>query len=106
VLGAATRVAASSDRPDLTHSPATPRAVARPQRYESAYTVPIATRMTPQSLTMQPSRVRMGPPKYAPLPNHPVHIHPVRPFYRFMATGLGASMWFFVRQGSEVRGCG
>jgi hypothetical protein len=38
----------------------------------------------------------MGPPKYGPMPNHPVHIHPVRPFYRFMATGLGASMWFFV----------
>lgn len=45
---------------------------------------------------MQPSRVRMGPPKYAPHPNHPIHIHPVRPLYRFMATGLGASMWFFV----------
>ena len=28
---------------------------------------------------------------------HPVHIHPVRPLYRFAATGLGASMWFFVR---------
>ena len=27
---------------------------------------------------------------------HPVHIHPVRPLYRFAATGLGASMWFFV----------
>lgn len=46
---------------------------------------------------MQPTRARMGPPKYAPLPNHPIHIHPVRPLYRFMATGLGASMWFFVR---------
>jgi hypothetical protein len=46
---------------------------------------------------MQPSRARMGPPKYAPHPNHPIHIHPVRPLYRFMATGLGASMWFFVR---------
>lgn len=46
---------------------------------------------------MQPSRVRMGPPKYAPLENHPVKIPPVRPFYRIMATGLGASMWFFVR---------
>lgn len=28
---------------------------------------------------------------------HPIHIHPVRPLYRFAATGLGASMWFFVR---------
>ncbi|EAT83599.1 hypothetical protein HBI56_229430 [Parastagonospora nodorum] len=45
---------------------------------------------------MQPTRVRMGPPKYAPHPNHPIHIHPVRPLYRFMATGLGASMWFFL----------
>jgi hypothetical protein len=27
---------------------------------------------------------------------HPIHIHPVRPLYRFAATGLGASMWFFV----------
>jgi hypothetical protein len=29
--------------------------------------------------------------------HHPVHIHPARPLYRFIATGLGASMWFFVR---------
>ena len=28
--------------------------------------------------------------------NHPIYIHPVRPLYRFAATGLGASMWFFV----------
>ncbi|KAL3445163.1 hypothetical protein BJX65DRAFT_150512 [Aspergillus insuetus] len=28
--------------------------------------------------------------------NHPIHIHPARPFYRFTATALGASMWFFV----------
>ncbi len=27
---------------------------------------------------------------------HPVNIPPVRPLYRFAATGLGASMWFFV----------
>jgi len=27
---------------------------------------------------------------------HPIHIHPARPLYRFFATGLGASMWFFV----------
>ncbi|EDU40078.1 hypothetical protein PtrSN002B_007190 [Pyrenophora tritici-repentis] len=45
---------------------------------------------------MQPTRARMGPPKYAPHPNHPIHVHPVRPLYRFMATGLGASMWFFL----------
>ncbi len=47
--------------------------------------------------TMQPTLRRMGPPKYAEMPNHPIKIHPVRPLYRFMATGLGASMWFFVR---------
>ncbi|KAB2100316.1 hypothetical protein AG0111_0g11219 [Alternaria gaisen] len=46
--------------------------------------------------TMQPTLARMGPPKYAQMPNHPIHIHPVRPLYRFMATGLGASMWFFL----------
>lgn len=28
---------------------------------------------------------------------HPVHVHPARPLYRFAATALGASMWFFVR---------
>ncbi|GAB7362413.1 hypothetical protein MBLNU230_g2736t1 [Neophaeotheca triangularis] len=27
---------------------------------------------------------------------HPIHIHPARPLYRFAATGLGASMWFFL----------
>ncbi|QDS69975.1 hypothetical protein FKW77_002967 [Venturia effusa] len=27
---------------------------------------------------------------------HPIHIHPVRPLYRFAAVGLGASMWFFL----------
>ena len=27
---------------------------------------------------------------------HPVHVHPARPLYRFAATALGASMWFFV----------
>ena len=27
---------------------------------------------------------------------HPIHIHPVRPLYRFFATALPASMWFFV----------
>ncbi|XPS76177.1 hypothetical protein M3J09_008233 [Ascochyta lentis] len=45
---------------------------------------------------MQPTLRRMGPPKYAEMPNHPIKIHPVRPLYRFMATGLGASMWFFL----------
>jgi hypothetical protein len=49
---------------------------------------------------MQRTFARMGPPKYPPLPNHPIHIHPVRPLYRFMATALGASMWFFVRVNS------
>lgn len=29
--------------------------------------------------------------------HHPIHVHPVRPLYRFTATALGASMWFFVR---------
>ncbi|KGO37679.1 hypothetical protein PEX1_056590 [Penicillium expansum] len=28
--------------------------------------------------------------------SHPIHIHPVRPLYRFTATALGASMWFFL----------
>jgi hypothetical protein len=32
---------------------------------------------------------------------HPIHIHPARPLYRIAATGLGASMWFFVRTGLE-----
>ncbi|RPB23064.1 hypothetical protein L211DRAFT_751982, partial [Terfezia boudieri ATCC MYA-4762] len=27
---------------------------------------------------------------------HPIRIHPVRPLYRFAATALGASMWFFL----------
>lgn len=27
---------------------------------------------------------------------HPIHVHPARPLYRFAATALGASMWFFV----------
>lgn len=40
----------------------------------------------------------MGPPKYPEMAHHPIQkIPPARPFYRFMATGLGASMWFFVR---------
>ncbi|KAJ5169121.1 uncharacterized protein N7482_004715 [Penicillium canariense] len=28
--------------------------------------------------------------------HHPIHVHPVRPLYRFTATALGASMWFFL----------
>ncbi|KAJ5641573.1 hypothetical protein N7490_005573 [Penicillium lividum] len=28
--------------------------------------------------------------------HHPVHIHAARPLYRFTATALGASMWFFL----------
>lgn len=45
----------------------------------------------------------MGPPKYPNMANHPIHVHPVRPLYRFMATGLGASMWFFVRDAHVSR---
>jgi hypothetical protein len=41
--------------------------------------------------------VTMGPPKFPPMGNHPIHVHPARPLYRFVATGLSASMWFFVR---------
>ena len=33
---------------------------------------------------------------------HPIHVHPARPLYRFMATGLGASMWFFVCLGPRA----
>lgn len=39
----------------------------------------------------------MGPPKYPRPESHPIHVHPPRPLYRFAATALGASMWFFVR---------
>jgi hypothetical protein len=34
---------------------------------------------------------------------HPIHVHPVRPFYRFTATALGASMWFFVGDYSIIQ---
>jgi hypothetical protein len=34
---------------------------------------------------------------------HPIHVHPVRPFYRFAATALGASMWFFVGGSSIIQ---
>lgn len=44
----------------------------------------------------------MGPPKYPPMANHPIHVHPARPLYRFMATALGASMWFFVRRAAPA----
>ena len=36
---------------------------------------------------------------------HPIHIHPVRPLYRFAATGLGASMWFFVSRSIPFNTC-
>ncbi|KUJ20199.1 uncharacterized protein LY89DRAFT_731425 [Mollisia scopiformis] len=29
-------------------------------------------------------------------PKHSIQIPPVRPLYRIAATGLGASMWFFL----------
>ncbi|KAH8434721.1 uncharacterized protein LDX57_012360 [Aspergillus melleus] len=35
-------------------------------------------------------------PKRNMASNHPIHIHPARPLYRFTATALGASMWFFL----------
>ena len=34
---------------------------------------------------------------------HPVQIPPVRPLYRFAATGLGATMWFFVNISSILQ---
>lgn len=37
--------------------------------------------------------------------SHPIHIHPVRPLYRFTATALGASMWFFVSVERLCRWC-
>ncbi|KAH8683099.1 hypothetical protein BGZ60DRAFT_399409 [Tricladium varicosporioides] len=30
------------------------------------------------------------------VPPHPIRIPPARPLYRFFATGLSASMWFFL----------
>ena len=56
----------------------------------------ISARESPCS-PLAPAWVR---PNILPSPNHPVHIHPARPLYRFMGTALGASMWFFV--GSEL----
>ncbi|KAF2275297.1 uncharacterized protein EI97DRAFT_434513 [Westerdykella ornata] len=38
----------------------------------------------------------MGPPRPRLEGPHPIKVPPVRPLYRFMATGLGASMWFFL----------
>ncbi|KAH7122474.1 hypothetical protein B0J11DRAFT_340224 [Dendryphion nanum] len=38
----------------------------------------------------------MGPPRFKLNGPHPVHVHAVRPLYRFMATALPASMWFFL----------
>ncbi|KAJ0423373.1 hypothetical protein BJY00DRAFT_50172 [Aspergillus carlsbadensis] len=46
-----------------------------------------------------PSSVSLTPVKQSHADmaaNHPIHIHPARPFYRFTATALGASMWFFL----------
>lgn len=37
--------------------------------------------------------------------SHPIHVHPVRPLYRFAATGLGASMWFFVSIQYFLKSC-
>ncbi|KAF2238586.1 hypothetical protein EV356DRAFT_529042 [Viridothelium virens] len=38
----------------------------------------------------------MPAPNLGPKGHHPVHIHPPRPLYRYSATLLGASMWFFL----------
>lgn len=38
--------------------------------------------------------------------NHPIHVHPARPLYRFTATALSASMWFFVWILAELTGFG
>ncbi|KAF8477460.1 hypothetical protein BDZ91DRAFT_709293 [Kalaharituber pfeilii] len=38
----------------------------------------------------------LPPPPHGAKGGHPIHIHPVRPFYRYSATLLGASMWFFL----------
>ena len=45
-----------------------------------------------------------GPGAGGPRPHgaHPIHIHPARPLYRFFATGLGASMWFFVSFSTQL----
>jgi hypothetical protein len=43
-----------------------------------------------------PIGIMAGPTGSQPHGSHPIHIHPVRPLYRFAAVGLGASMWFFV----------
>ncbi|EHL01696.1 hypothetical protein M7I_2330 [Glarea lozoyensis 74030] len=37
----------------------------------------------------------MAGPTTPPKPGAHAQFPPVRPLYRFMATGLGASMWFF-----------
>ncbi|EPE34037.1 hypothetical protein GLAREA_07050 [Glarea lozoyensis ATCC 20868] len=38
----------------------------------------------------------MAGPTTPPKPGAHAQFPPVRPLYRFMATGLGASMWFFL----------
>ncbi|TQS34394.1 hypothetical protein Golomagni_05226 [Golovinomyces magnicellulatus] len=35
---------------------------------------------------------------------HPIQIPPVRPLYRIAATGLGASMWFFLMYRAKKEG--
>ncbi|KAF2218417.1 hypothetical protein BDZ85DRAFT_286356 [Elsinoe ampelina] len=37
-----------------------------------------------------------GGPSHGPKGGHPIHIHPPGILYRVAATGLGASMWFFL----------
>lgn len=57
----------------------------------------------------QHHRIGSNPPFPAEAPTHTVTMAgnpPVRPLYRFMATGLGASMWFFVRWSSAERAIG
>ncbi|CAI6333484.1 unnamed protein product [Periconia digitata] len=62
-----------------------------------------STEQTPDTVraivihTLQALTIIMGPPRFREPAKHPIHVHPVRPLYRFAATGLGASMWFFVR---------
>ncbi|KAF7511365.1 hypothetical protein GJ744_004930 [Endocarpon pusillum] len=54
----------------------------------------IVTTSTTTTLLPCPTDFAMAGPQY---PNHPVtHVKPARPLYRFAATALGASMWFFL----------
>ncbi|KAK0663817.1 NADH dehydrogenase (ubiquinone) 1 beta subcomplex subunit 2 [Lasiodiplodia hormozganensis] len=54
------------------------------------YSTPSTT--SPRSIL----RTMAGPTGARGHGGHPIHVHPVRPLYRFFATGLGASMWFFL----------